>query len=125
MTMTWMEFMIAFALGWFLGSLVTRVWLHWTFREILRDLGVTENQLRDLAVKSTAPLDKDQDSELPVMEVKIEQHQGTLYAFRKDTDQFLAQGTDRDALIQRLTENLSNVRVVVAREDGADLIQKG
>ena len=106
------------------------MWNHITFREILKDLGVTDQQLKDLASSKglDMPLvdaDSSQEQQRPVVEIKIEQHQGILFAFRKDNDQFLAQGTDREALIQRLTENLTPCRVIVAKEDGADLIQNG
>jgi hypothetical protein len=47
-----------------------------------------------------------------------------IYAYRKSDDMFLAQGTDADSLIARLNENLTPCKVVVAQEDGADLLQK-
>lgn len=123
----YIEFLIAFAIGWFLGSKFTSTWLHITFREILRDLGVTADQMRTLANKNGLEIIEPEakTSELPILEIRIEQHQGILFAFRKDNDQFLAQGPDREALIKRLTENLTNVRVVVDKEDGADLIKNG
>lgn len=117
----------AFALGWILGSKFTSLWLHTTFREILKDLGVTETQLRAMAEKNGVPisaLPQPVEPSLPVVEVKLERMGDVIYAFRKDNDQFLGQGPDRDALVQRLTENLSNVRVIISKEDGADLLQK-
>ena len=102
-----------------------------SFREILRDLGVTEQQLRRLAEKNDIkiPTENPRDSitgEVTVtpIEIKIEEQQGMLYAYRLDNDQFLGQGTDREALIQRLTENLTNVRLIVAEEHGAGFIKK-
>lgn len=102
-----------------------------SFREILRDLGVTESQLRRLAEKNSIkiPTENPRDAitgEITVtpIEIRLEQHHGQIYAYRLDTDQFLGQGPDRDALIQRLTENLTNVRLIVAEENGADLLQK-
>ena len=108
---------------------MTSAWLHLTFREILKDLGVTTDQMRSLARKNgidlAEPEPEPEKSSLPVLEVRIEQHQGVLFAFRKDTDQFLAQGTDREALVKRLTENLANVRVIISEQDGAELIKNG
>ena len=102
-----------------------------SFREILKDLGVTEQQLRRLAEKNDIPVptENPRDSitgEVTVtpIEIKIEEQQGMLYAYRLDNDQFLGQGTDREALIERLTENLTNVRLIVAEEHGAALIKK-
>lgn len=121
----WLEFIIVFIAGCALGSRITNVWNQMTFREILKELGVTETQMRDLAVKNGIKVDEEQPNTdgLPVLEVKIEKHGDQLFAFRKDNDQFLGQGTDRDALIDRLTQNLNNVRVIIDKEDGADLLK--
>lgn len=116
---------LAFALGWWLATRVTTTLLHMTFMEILKDLGIKEDQLRDLARRNGLPLPLIPDTELPILEVRLEQHQGVIYAFRKDNDAFLGQGADREDLVKRLTENLSNVRVIISKEDGADLIQNG
>ena len=125
------ELLIAFAVGCWIGSAVSRAWMSLSFREILRDLGVTEQQLRRLAERNDihVPTENPRDSitgEVTVtpIEIKIEEQQGMLYAYRLDNDQFLGQGTDREALIQRLTENLTNVRLIVAEENGAALIKK-
>ena len=125
------EFLIAFALGCWIGSWVRGTWMALSFREILRDLGVTESQLRRLAEKNDIkiPTENPRDSitgEITVtpIEIKIEQVGDVLYAYRLDNDQFLGQGTDREALIQRLTENLTNVRLIIAEEHGAGLIKK-
>lgn len=125
------EFLIVFALGCWIGSWVRGTWMALSFREILRDLGVTESQLRRLAEKNDIkiPTENPRDSitgEITVtpIEIKIEQVGDVLYAYRLDNDQFLGQGTDREALIQRLTENLTNVRLIVAEEHGAGLIKK-
>lgn len=117
---------VSFAVGWFLGSKFTSLWLHTTFREILKDLGVTEAQLRTMAEKNgvtVSHLPGPAEPQLPVVEVKLEQINGVIFAFRKDNDQFLGQGPDREQLIQRLTENLTNVRVIISKEDGADYLK--
>jgi PP-loop superfamily ATP-utilizing enzyme len=122
------EFLIAFALGWWIGHKVSGFWMALSFREILKDLGVTEQQLKKLAEKNGIDLPEkptEESEETPILtpiEIRIEEHQGVLYAYRLDNDQFLGQGTDREALIERLTDNLTNVRLIVAEEHGAGLI---
>ena len=125
------EFLIVFALGCWIGSWVRGTWMALSFREILKDLGVTEQQLRKLAQDNNIKIDEDKlkdtiTGEITVtpMEIKIEQHGDMLYAYKLEDDQFLGQGTDREALIQRLTENLTNVRLIIAEENGAKLLQK-
>jgi hypothetical protein len=58
------------------------------------------------------------------LEVTIEQHQGVLYAYRKDTKQFLGQGTDREGLIDSISKRMTDVRLIIDQQDGADLLQK-
>ena len=123
------EFLIVFILGWYIGHKISGYWMALSFREILKDLGVTEQQLRKLAEKNDIPLpvENPRDSitgevTLTPMEIRIEEHQGILFAYRLDNDQFLGQGPDRDQLIERLKDNLTNVRLIVAEENGANLI---
>lgn len=125
------EFIIAFALGCWIGSAVSRAWMALSFREILKDLGVTEQQLRALARKNDIPIvaSKPLDSitgeiELTPMEIRIEEHNGCLYAYRLDNGLFLGQGPDREQLIDRLKDNLTNVRLIISEEHGARLINK-
>jgi hypothetical protein len=122
------EFLIVFAVGCWIGSTVRGVWMAMSFREILRDLGVTDQQLRTLAEKNDIQLpeikpdEEDPNSDLPILEVRVEQHPEGLFAYRKQDDFFLAQGKDREGLMAALVNNLTNVRVIVHKEDGADLI---
>jgi len=101
-----------------------------SFREILRDLGVTEQQLRKLArdndidLTTENPQNAAEEPTLTPMEIKIEEVQGMLYAYRLDNNQFLGQGVDRDQLIDRLKENLTNVRLIISEDNGSRLLQK-
>jgi hypothetical protein len=51
--------------------------------------------------------------QLPVMKVKLEQHQGTLFAYRADTEEFVGQGTDRDTLATSIAHRFKGVRVEI------------
>jgi hypothetical protein len=120
---------LAFAAGWYIGSTVTTHLLALSFRQILQDLGVKNSQLRQLAedvgvaVPAVNENAADGDSLTPV-EVTIEQHQGVLYAYRKDNQQFLGQGTDRQGLIDSISKRMTDVRLIIDTADGADLLQK-
>lgn len=124
------ELIIAFIVGCWLGSAVSRAWMALSFREILRDLGVTEQQLRKLArdndidLTTENPQNAAEESTLTPMEIKIEEVHGMLYAYRLDNNQFLGQGVDRDQLIDRLKENLTNVRLIISEDNGSRLLQK-
>lgn len=98
------------------------------FRQLLKALKVTEEDLLRAMIKIQSKewqLDDDEGSkDHTVVDVKLEQQGTQIFAYRKSDDQFLAQGTDAESLIERLNQNLTPCRVVVAQEDGADLLQK-
>ena len=98
------------------------------FRQLLRALKVTEQDLLQAMIKIQSrewQLDEDEGAKDPaVVEVKLEQQGTQIFAYRKSDDQFLAQGNNADSLIERLNQNLTPCKVVVAQEDGADLLLK-
>ncbi len=126
-----MEEYILIVVGFVIGYIAGKAVANWTntvaFRELLKDLNISDAQLmkvkakidRDLQEATGAP----EEVELTPVEIKIEQHQGQLYAFRLDNDQFLGQGKDREELIEHLKKNLTNVRLIIAEDNGAKLIQ--
>ena len=112
----------------YLGFKVGEAWYLYTFRQILEDLNIKQSDLRKLAADKGVDLtevpedDDDPNSDLPILEVRVEQHPEGLFAYRKMDDSFIAQGRDREGLMENLVNNLTNVRVIVHKEDGADLI---
>ena len=120
---------IAFAFGWYAGSQVTAYLLSLSFRQILDDLGVKNEQLLKLAKDidpgfPTQNANTQDGAELTPLEITLEQHQGVLYAYRKDNQQFLGQGADREGLIDSISKRMDNVRLIIDSADGADLLQK-
>jgi hypothetical protein len=120
---------VAFVFGWYAGSWVTTHLLALSFRQILNDLGVKNSQLRQLAENVGLELpDVNENTadgnKLTPLEVTIEQHQGVLYAYRKDNQQFLGQGTDRQGLVDSISKRMTDVRLIIDQQDGADLLQK-
>lgn len=120
---------IAFAAGWYMGSWITTHLLSQSFRQILDDLGVKREQLqklaRDVGIELPAVnASTESGAGLTPVEVTIEQHQGVLYAYRKDNQQFLGQGTDREGLIDSISKRMTDVRLIIDQQDGADLLQK-
>ena len=98
------------------------------FRQLLKALKVTEEDLLRAMIRIQSKewqLEEAEGTKDPtVVDVKLEKVGTAIFAYRKSDDQFLAQGSDADTLIARLNENLTPCRVVVAQEDGADLLQK-
>ena len=123
--MEYIEFFLGFGLGWFIASRITTA-LHLTsFSKILKELGVSNQQLRKLRDAADLELDADDAEPETVCEIKIEQHGDQLYAYRKEDDHFLGQGTDRDSLIARISKEFSGqVRLIIREEDGAEHIKQ-
>jgi len=119
------ELLIVFAVGYWLGHRMATVIHIMSFKKILDELGIKRDDMLRLAERNGLDLPEEQQpkSTAEIVDVKLEQHQGQIYAFRKDNDQFLGQGSTAEALIERLNQTMKPCRVIVAREDGADLLQ--
>jgi len=122
------EIIIAALLGIFIGWRASRQVHLDGFRQLLRALKVTEEDLLRAMIKVQSPGWQPEDLEGTkddtVVDVKLEQQGTEIFAYRKSDNQFLAQGSNADSLIERLNQNLTPCKVVVAQEDGADLLQK-
>ena len=44
--------------------------------------------------------------------------------FRKDTNEFLAQGTTAQALLDALTQRFKDMEFTITKEDGAELLKE-
>jgi len=122
------EIIIAALVGIFIGWQASRQVHIDGFRQLLRALKITEADLLRAMIKIQSREWQQEDTEgstdSAVVDVKLEQQGTQIFAYRKSDDQFLAQGSDADSLIERLNQNLTPCKVVVAKEDGADLLQK-
>jgi len=126
--MDMIELIIAALVGLLIGWQASKQMHLDGFRQLLKALKVTEEDLLRAMSRIQSKewqLEEDEGTkDHTVVDVKLEQVGTAIYAYRKSDDQFLAQGTDADSLIARLNQNLTPCKVVVAQEDGADLLQK-
>lgn len=120
---------LLFLAGFILGHRTSTFFHVAAFKKILDELGVTNDQMRRLGLKVARDLGMDPGQlaqqpadDLEEIHIKLEQHQGQIYAFRTDNDGFLAQGTDRESLIHHLQQRMTGVRLVV--DEGGELLQK-
>lgn len=122
------DFLIVCVIGFWIGWQASKAWQIIAFKKLLEDLGITNVELADLARKLDMDISEPEaksDSDLPILEVRVEKTDLGLFAYRKDNSLYLARGQDREELMANLVNNLTNVRVIVAKEDGADLIDPG
>jgi hypothetical protein len=116
------EYVIVFALGWYIGGKLTAALHIKMFKMILEDLKISNTDLINVARRSgadwmspeqEAKLDELETAGLEKIEIKVEKHGEMLYAFRNDNDQFIGQGTSREDLIKAMAERLRNVHCTV------------
>jgi hypothetical protein len=119
------EYLIIFALGWFLGSRITGFFQLQVFKQILIDLKIDNKDLIRVARKGAPEIIQQQLDQLeshvdaamePTLEqidIKVEKHNDTLYAYRNDTNEFLGQGSSKDDLIAAMAHRVKNVRLTV------------
>ena len=122
------ELIIVALVGIFVGWQASRRVHLDGFRQLLKALKVTEEDLLRAMIKIQSTdwqlEDPEGTKDETIVDVKLEQQGTQIFAYRKSDDQFLAQGSDAASLIERLNQNLTPCKVVVAQEDGADLLQK-
>jgi hypothetical protein len=109
--------MLGLAIGLFVGWKAADTFHKAMIGDILHRAGVTPEKLQDMMTEMQKEIGIEE--EFPKLEIKIEQHSGQLYAFRKDNNLFLAQGADRETLLKTIAEKLTNVTLVIAEADGA------
>ena len=94
---------IVFALGWYIGWHVHAVII---IKRLAENPEAVINMLEELKrIHSEERLQPARYSDEPPeegVELKLEQHSGMYYAFRKDTDQFVAQGPTPEAVYTSL-----------------------
>jgi len=121
-------FLLGLILGYVLGSKIMALWMRISFRELMKDLDIKPEQLK--AVMLRHGIDPNVIEEEPAepaktLEIRIEKHQGVLFAYRCDTEEFLGQGNDQEALITSIKNRIRDVRLVISEQNGAELLQKG
>ncbi len=84
---------------------------------LMRELNIDHKDLDRLLEKAYEQQDLDQ------LEIRIESHNGQLYAYTKDTNEFLAQGADKETLMAKLTQLNLGITLIIDDEDGADLVK--
>lgn len=115
------ELFLIFVLGVFLGWVSSNAWNRWLFEELLTRLNISDRDLINL----TNELETEEAQEgdhLPELEIRVEQVNGCLFAYSVEDDRFIAQGKDREQLLENLVHNLNQVRVICHDDQGAHYI---
>jgi hypothetical protein len=120
-----LNFVLGVILGAFVGWRICERFHTNMLAEILKAAGVGEPELKRAIDSIRSALPEDHEDAMPRVQVRVEKVNGSLYAYRVDTEEFLGQGEDETSLISRIAEqNKSNFVLVVSQENGAALLQK-
>lgn len=114
--------MVVFAIGFYLGATAMRAFQKHSVVEALKELNLDTDTLRKVTdkIKSEHP---GEDGFIEIR-IKIEQQGDQIYAYRKDTNEFLGQARNSEELKDVIAQKVKRaVRLNIAEEDGAEHVQ--
>ena len=108
---------VLMSLGFILGAWVSSIFHRSIMREFLKELGYdTEEKLRELHDRLARNLTADNSAALSgksVIKIRLEQHQGILFAYREDDSTFLGQGLTREDLVASIMHRIRGCTVEI------------
>jgi len=119
-----MEYIIVAAIAAWLGWRAHDVYTKLMIRSIMEDMGLTEQQRREIEKHCVEQVEKALAEEQQEVPVKLEMVGEQIFAYAAATGEFMAQGSSREELFKNLSDRYKNLRCVVTAENGAELIKK-
>jgi hypothetical protein len=108
---------VLMSLGCILGAWISSIFHRSIMREFLKELGYdTEEKLRELHERLAKKLTADNSAALngkPVIKIRLEQHQGILFAYREDDSTFLGQGLTREDLVASIMHRIRGCTIEI------------
>ena len=108
---------VLMSLGFILGAWAAGIFHRGIMREFLKELGYdTTEKLLELHRRMAKKLTADNSAQLdgkPVIKIRLEQHQGILFAYREDDSTFLGQGNTREDLVASIMHRIRGCTVEI------------
>jgi hypothetical protein len=108
---------VLMSLGFVLGAWISSIFHRSIMREFLKELGYdTPEKLRELYDRLALKLTADNSAALdgkPVIKIRLEQHQGVLFAYREDDSTFLGQGNTREDLVASIMHRIQGCTIEI------------
>jgi hypothetical protein len=117
---------LAAFVGFWWGSKITATLHRAAAHMLLEELKITPQQLKRIQEdleRRISTIDEGEEHK-EILDVRLEQRQGVIFAYRSDDGLFLGQGTNQDDLVKSVSARLSNCTVRIAADQGADLLLK-
>ena len=120
--MDYLELIIVFVLGCYVGWKIQEKLMFMTMVDMFAKAGITHKDLDKFVGHWKKELDVEDEDLREVVEIRVEQHGLNLYAYRKDNQEFIGQGNSKELLITRLGETMTGKKLLISEDDGAELI---
>jgi hypothetical protein len=108
---------VLMTLGFVIGAWCSSIFHRAIMREFLKELGYdTPEKLRDLHDRLAHKLTADNSAAVagkPVIKIRLEQHQGVLFAYREDDSTFLGQGNTREDLVASIMHRIRGCTIEI------------
>jgi hypothetical protein len=108
---------VLMTLGFIIGAWVSSIFHRSVMREFLKELGYdTPEKLLELHERLADKLTADNSAAVngdPVIKIRLEQHQGILFAYREDDSTFLGQGLTREDLIASIMHRIRGCTIEI------------
>jgi len=104
-------------MGVVIGSWISHLFHRAIMREFLKELGYdTEEKLKQLHDSLALKLTADRSAAVsgkPVIKIRLEQHQGIIFAYREDDSTFLGQGNTREDLVASIMHRIRGCTIEI------------
>jgi len=108
---------VLMSLGFIIGAWISSIFYRSVIREFLKELGYdTPEKLRELHDRIADKLTADNSAASAgksVIKIRLEQHQGILFAYREDDSTFLGQGLTREDLIASIMHRIRGCTIEI------------
>jgi hypothetical protein len=108
---------VLMSLGFIIGAWISSIFYRSVIREFLKELGYdTPEKLRELHDRIADRLTADNSAAVdgdPVIKIRLEQHQGILFAYREDDSTFIGQGNTREDLLASIMHRIRGCTVEI------------
>ncbi len=104
-------------IGVVIGSWISHLFHRTIMREFLNELGYdTPEKLKQLHDQVAEKLINDNSAAVsgkPVIKIRLEQHQGIIFAYREDDSTFLGQGNTREDLVASIMHRIRGCTIEI------------
>ena len=108
---------VLMSLGFIIGAWVAGIFHRSVMREFLKELGYdTPEKLLELHERLARKLTTDNSAASagePVIRIRLERHQGILFAYREDDSTFLGQGLTREDLVASIMHRIRGCTIEI------------